>query len=105
MITVTGRAPALPPLIAAHAYRIGSEAITNALRHADAATIDVRIDADGRVLRLRVSDDGRGLPDRAPPGRQRAVRDGEPRRHDRRPAGRSRPSRRPRHRDRARTSR
>ena len=31
-----GRAPALSPLVAAHVYRIGSEAMTNALRHADA---------------------------------------------------------------------
>ena len=68
VITVTGRAPTLPPLVAAHAYRIGSEAITNALRHADAATIEVRIDADARKLRLRVSDDGRGLPDERRPG-------------------------------------
>jgi signal transduction histidine kinase len=68
VITVTGRAPALPPLVAAHAYRIGSEAITNALRHADAATIDVRVEGDARTLRLRVSDDGRGVPDERRPG-------------------------------------
>jgi len=67
-ITVTGRAPALPPLVAAHAYRIGSEAITNALRHADAENIDVRIHADAHRLRLRISDDGRGLPAERRPG-------------------------------------
>jgi len=67
-ISVTGRAPALPPLIAAHVYRIGSEAITNALRHADADTIDVRIHTDGTRLRVRIADDGRGLPDELRPG-------------------------------------
>ena len=67
-ITVPGRAPALPPLIGAHVYRIGSEAITNALRHADARAIDVAISADGDVLRLRIADDGRGLPEERRPG-------------------------------------
>jgi two-component system sensor histidine kinase UhpB len=67
-ITVSGRAPALPPLIAAHVYRIGSEAITNALRHADADAIDVRIHADARRLSVRIADDGRGLPDERRPG-------------------------------------
>jgi signal transduction histidine kinase len=67
-IIVHGSAPTLPPLIAAHAYRIGSEAITNALRHADAGRIEVRIDADARHLRLRVSDDGRGFSGHRRPG-------------------------------------
>jgi signal transduction histidine kinase len=67
-ITVRGRAPALPPLIGAHVYRIGSEAITNALRHADARSIDVAIESDGDVLRVRIADDGRGLPDERRPG-------------------------------------
>jgi signal transduction histidine kinase len=58
----------LPPLVAAHVYRIGAEAITNALRHADASTIDVTVEAfDGR-FRLHVLDDGRGLPDERRPG-------------------------------------
>jgi signal transduction histidine kinase len=67
-ITVRGTAPPLSPLVGAHVYRIGSEAITNALRHADATTIDVTIEAvDGR-LRLHVRDDGRGLPAAPRPG-------------------------------------
>jgi signal transduction histidine kinase len=67
-IAVRGAAPALSPLVAAHVYRIASEAMTNALRHADASTIEVAIEAvDGR-LRLRVRDDGRGLPTERRPG-------------------------------------
>jgi signal transduction histidine kinase len=66
-ITVHGSSPPLSPLVGAHVYRIGSEAITNALRHADATTIDVSIDAPGSRLQLRVRDNGRGLPrDRRP---------------------------------------
>jgi len=67
-ISVHGHAPALPPLVAAHVYRVGCEAITNALRHADAQEIDVSIAGDARALRLRVRDDGRGLPAERRPG-------------------------------------
>ncbi len=63
VITVRGAAPPLTPLVSAHVYRICCEAITNALRHADATTIDVSIEARDGVLRLRVVDDGRGLSD------------------------------------------
>lgn len=63
-ITVRGSAPPLPPLVGAHVYRIGAEAITNALRHADARRIEVSIELAGGRLRMRVRDDGRGLPDR-----------------------------------------
>ncbi|UOE44166.1 sensor histidine kinase [Agromyces larvae] len=51
----------LPPAVAATAFRIAQEAVTNARRHATGATaIDVhlRVDADG--VRLDVRDDGRG---------------------------------------------
>jgi signal transduction histidine kinase len=62
VIRVSGSAPPLPPLVGAHVYRIACEAMTNALRHADATTIDVSIaTAEGR-LRLAVVDDGRGIP-------------------------------------------
>jgi signal transduction histidine kinase len=67
-ITVRGSAPSLSPLVGAHVYRIGAEAITNALRHADARRIDVTIDIAGGRLRMRVRDDGRGLPRERRPG-------------------------------------
>jgi two-component system sensor histidine kinase UhpB len=44
------------------AYRILQEAVTNALRHADARQIAIRIDGDGGALLLEIIDDGRGLP-------------------------------------------
>lgn len=46
---------------ATHLYRIAQEAMRNALAHAGATSIRVRLDGD--PLRLQVRDDGRGLED------------------------------------------
>jgi signal transduction histidine kinase len=62
-IAVHGAAAELPPLVAAHVYRIGCEALTNALRHAGANAIDVAVEQDAQALRVLVRDDGQGLPD------------------------------------------
>ncbi len=43
-------------------YRIAQEALTNALRHADAAQVALTLARDGDTLSLTVSDDGRGAP-------------------------------------------
>jgi signal transduction histidine kinase len=67
-IAVQGSAPPLPPLVAAHVYRIACEAIINALRHADAGTITVRLTGDDRELAVAISDDGRGMPISKRPG-------------------------------------
>ncbi len=67
-ITVRGTAPPLSPLVGAHLFRIGSEAITNALRHSGAGAIEVTIEADRAHVRLAVRDDGRGLPAVRRPG-------------------------------------
>ncbi len=67
-IVVRGTAPTLPPLIGAHVYRIGCEALTNALRHADAQRIEIVLGATDGRMRLTVADDGRGLPDQRRPG-------------------------------------
>ncbi|MGZ4267608.1 MAG: sensor histidine kinase [Solirubrobacteraceae bacterium] len=66
-IEVRGDLPPLPPLVAAHTFRIASEALTNAVRHAGAQRIEVELDrAQGG--RIRVRDDGAGLPAHARPG-------------------------------------
>ena len=67
-ITVDGDAPDLPPLVGAHAYRITGEALSNALRHADATAIDVTFKRSPGTLLVCVRDDGRGLPEQARPG-------------------------------------
>jgi signal transduction histidine kinase len=61
-ISIEGRAPELSPLVGAHAYRIAAEALTNALRHADATAIEITFANAGRALRIAVRDDGVGLP-------------------------------------------
>ena len=44
------------------AYRILQEAVTNALRHASASVLAIRICSEDDALTLDVADDGRGLP-------------------------------------------
>jgi PAS domain S-box-containing protein len=44
-----------------HLYRIAQESLTNAARHAAAATVVVQLSVRGRRVALAVSDDGRGL--------------------------------------------
>ncbi len=46
-------------------YRIAQEATANAVKHSDAAGIDIHLDLTPGHLRLRVNDDGRGLPPNA----------------------------------------
>jgi two-component system NarL family sensor kinase len=52
----------LPAALEVAIYRIASEAITNAARHANATTCDVSLSYDG-ALAVEVRDDGDGLPD------------------------------------------
>jgi signal transduction histidine kinase len=53
--------PALPAGVEVAAYRIAAEAMTNVIKHADAADCRVAIAVDGNALLVRVRDDGRGL--------------------------------------------
>jgi two-component system NarL family sensor kinase len=50
------------------AYRIVSEAVTNAVRHARASRVDVRLSLEGSSLDIQVTDDGCGLPSEPVPG-------------------------------------
>jgi two-component system NarL family sensor kinase len=57
--------PELPPAVEVAGYRIVVEALTNAVRHAGASRVDVRLDfADG--LLITVTDDGPGTGDWRP---------------------------------------
>ena len=67
-VSVSGDAPALPAFVAAHAYRIGCEALSNALRHAQATHVEISIRAGKQRLELEVADDGAGMPDDVRPG-------------------------------------
>jgi two-component system sensor histidine kinase UhpB len=44
-------------------FRVAQESLTNAMRHAGASTIDVRLECDADRVRLLVRDDGIGIPD------------------------------------------
>lgn len=64
----TGGLPPLPAAVEVACYRITAEALANAVRHAQASTVQVHVTArDGRLL-LEVCDDGSGL--RPAPGRR-----------------------------------
>lgn len=52
---------ALPPATEVAVYRIVGEAVANALRHADASTVRVRVATDGGHVQLEVVDDGTGI--------------------------------------------
>jgi signal transduction histidine kinase len=55
----------LPKSLAANAYFIVAEALTNAAKHARASVSQVEVRADDGVLRLAISDDGVGGADPA----------------------------------------
>jgi signal transduction histidine kinase len=57
-----GDVDGLPGAVQAAGYRIVQEALTNALRHAGAAHVRVRIRREGEVVRVVVADDGSGGP-------------------------------------------
>jgi two-component system, NarL family, sensor kinase len=51
----------LPPAVEVGLYRIAQEALQNALRHAAAARITLRLEASPDRVRLTLEDDGRGF--------------------------------------------
>ena len=59
----------LPPELAVTLYRLAQEAVTNAVRHADASTIRLRLRRAGASVALEICDDGRGFVSAATIGR------------------------------------
>jgi signal transduction histidine kinase len=51
----------LHPIVREEAVRIASEAMTNAVRHAAAASIEIEVSYERRHLRINVRDDGKGM--------------------------------------------
>jgi signal transduction histidine kinase len=60
---VTGTYHALSGKIEDELLRIGQEAITNVVRHAEAKHIDVAVSFDAKKVRMVIADDGRGFVD------------------------------------------
>ncbi|WP_435206424.1 sensor histidine kinase [Micromonospora sp. bgisy143] len=57
---VYGDPVALPESVSQTAYRVTQEAVTNTLKHAEAALLDVRVRYLAREVEVDVTDDGRG---------------------------------------------
>jgi len=60
-VEVSGAALPLPPVAEHHLLRIGQEALNNALKYAQAKTIQVSLSYSDQSVRLSVRDDGRGF--------------------------------------------
>ncbi|HWA16783.1 MAG TPA: histidine kinase, partial [Gemmatimonadales bacterium] len=70
-LVTTGQPRQVDPAIEDAVFRIGREAIVNAVRHAEAKRIAIHLDFHAGTLRLEVNDDGKGLaPDAAERARQ-----------------------------------
>jgi signal transduction histidine kinase len=67
-ITVSGSVGQLPAHVAAHVYRIGAEALTNAVRHSAARHVDVVLTRSASSATIEVRDDGSGMPTIRRPG-------------------------------------
>ena len=60
-LQVEGTPKPLDPIVRDEVYKITTEAIRNAVRHANAHRIEVEIRYDEHYLRLRIGDDGTGI--------------------------------------------
>jgi signal transduction histidine kinase len=60
-VQIEGEPAALPHAVEDELFRIGQEAVTNALRHAGATAIRLRLCYHAREVSLTISDDGSGF--------------------------------------------
>lgn len=60
-VQMEGTPQPLNPIVRDEVYRIGVEALRNAIRHANAKRIEVEIRYGDHDLRLRIRDDGKGI--------------------------------------------
>ena len=62
-LSIVGGAPLLIDTVSLdHLFRLAQEAVTNALKHAEATLIQVKLDIQAALVTLTVVDDGIGLP-------------------------------------------
>ena len=69
-VVVEGASRNLHPILRDEVYRLATEALRNAFRHAAAKKIEVEIRYDQKYFRLRVRDDGKGIPSDVLNGRE-----------------------------------
>src|SRR5262249_31147558 len=82
-VRAEGRSRDLSPSVRDEVYRIASEALRNAFRHAGAGRIEVEIHYDDREFQLRVRDDGKGIDVKILNAGMRAGHHGMPGMHER----------------------
>ena len=61
-VVVEGTSRNLHPILRDEVYRLATEALRNAFRHAQAQNVEAEIHYDQKYFRLRVRDDGKGIP-------------------------------------------
>ena len=61
-VSMSGSIDTLPTQLAEHVEAVVREAVSNAVRHAEASTLSVSVAVKDDVIRVVVLDDGRGLP-------------------------------------------
>ncbi|MFF0146616.1 GAF domain-containing protein [Amycolatopsis sulphurea] len=66
-VSMSGTLDAVPAQLAEHVEAVVREAVSNAVRHAGAATVTVSVSVRDGVVRISVSDDGSGLPGEVSP--------------------------------------
>jgi signal transduction histidine kinase len=57
----TGSVRAIPSDVRMQLFRIGQEAIANAIRHADPTQLAINVEYEDNLMRLKIIDDGRGF--------------------------------------------
>ncbi|SFC63414.1 Two component regulator propeller [Flexibacter flexilis DSM 6793] len=55
--------PDLSPVQALHLFRIGQEAVNNAVKYAEATLLTIRLEREGNILWFSITDNGKGLPE------------------------------------------
>ena len=61
-VVVEGTSRNLHPILRDEVYRLATEGLRNAFRHAAAQNVEVEIRYDEKYFRLRIRDDGKGIP-------------------------------------------
>ena len=61
-VVVEGISRNLHPILRDEVYRLATEALRNAFRHAAAKNVEVEVRYDEKYFRLRIRDDGKGIP-------------------------------------------
>ncbi|MEV6899959.1 GAF domain-containing protein [Amycolatopsis sp. NPDC051372] len=74
-VSMSGTVDAVPAQLGEHVEAVVREAVSNAVRHADATSVTIAVSVKDEVLRVSVADDGAGLPAEVSPSGLGNLRD------------------------------